>query len=70
MPSQGEVPTNTYRSVEYARTFFAQLAIFEAISLMWTEVNEPVWQSSYAHRSATAVPLAVAVDFPQAVHTR
>jgi hypothetical protein len=37
---------------------------------MGTEPKAPVWQSSYAHKSTTAMPLAVAVGFPQAVHTR
>ena len=36
-PGHGEPPTNTYRSTEYARVFFAQSATFVAISLMGTE---------------------------------
>ena len=35
-PGHGEPLTNTYRSTEYARVFFAQSSIFEAISLMGT----------------------------------
>jgi hypothetical protein len=45
MPGHGVPSAKTYLSVEYARTFFAQRAIFEAISLMGTESYEPVWQS-------------------------
>jgi hypothetical protein len=50
--------------------FEAHPAIPVATSLMGTVPKEPVWQSSYAHRSTTATPSAVAVGFPHAVHAR
>jgi hypothetical protein len=54
----------------YARLFVPHAEILVAISLMGTALKEPVWQSSYAHRSTTATPWPVAVGFPQAVQAR
>jgi hypothetical protein len=42
----GEPSANTYRSVEYARVFLAQLTICDAITWMGTEVTEGLAQSS------------------------
>lgn len=69
-PGHGEPWVKTYRSVVYARLFVPQGAILVATSLMGTVLKEPVWQSSYAHSSMTATPLAVAVDFPQETQAR
>lgn len=65
-PLNGERPTNTYCNLEYACTRFGQLMILDAIITMLTDSKLPVWQSSNAHVSTTATPIAVATGFPHA----
>jgi hypothetical protein len=69
-PGHGDPSVNSYRSVMYARLSVPQAEILVATSLMGTVPKEPVWQSSYAHRSTTASPRAVAVGVPQADQER
>lgn len=69
-PGHGDPSVNTYRSVMYARLSVPHAEILVATSLMGTVPKEPVWQSSYAHRSTTASPRAVAAGVPQAVQER
>ena len=64
-PRNGEPPGKTYRSVEYTCVFFEQCTIFDAVISMVTETYSPLAQSSYAHKSTVAEPLALVAGLPQ-----